>query len=526
MAADDMLLILNGLKGRTFVDLQSFPYFPLSLDYRESDLRFPSKIETISVLREVSPFTELASRKEFQAKSDDDSDGSGSSGSASSFDPMLVQLEMQDSILTLTRPRVFQKTPITMELLSEFANPPGDDPAHCCPAALYYWPELFASMSEPSTLIVNRRRDFLEAEDNIEAIREWARYHFRLGRSIRRSTGGVPDARSIGEAAICVIWQKLVLTCRVSETLMFVGETVVKRERLTSLVGPKHFVTINRHSLTLSIGPDIVLMDVSLAFATGISVTANRMFVTIDFEFGSTRVYRLHYRDREPKRISPMADFSWDLPPVSASSGVHAIVASVVGSKLVLWTIATGTIHRIVDVAEPILVCAVDEEVGCWVATASHGYFVSVNGEILAEDKLNETVTALAALQLPKSRTTRTAVAGTAAGAVYLVHPIVAVRRIDVIRLPSPHRFPVIGIIVSESAKSFVTTDADENCFVWAGTGSGVGDTLNVAMFEECGICHAKPGVVCTACCRAVCKRCISVVSESKCLLCAALDVY
>jgi hypothetical protein len=278
--------------------------------------------------------------------------------------------------------------------------------------------------------------------------------------------------------------------------------------------------------LTLSIGPDVVLMDVALAFATGISVTANRMFVTVDFEFGATRVYRLHYRDREPKRISLMADFSWDLSPVSVSSGVHAIVASVVGSKLVLWTIAGGTIHRIVDVSEPILACAIDEEVGSWVATASHGYFVSINGEILADVELNETVTALAALQLPKSRTTRAAVVGTAAGAVCLVRPMVAVRGIDVVRLPSPHQFPVVGIIVSQSAKSFVTTDTDENCFVWTGIGVSVGETLNVAMFEECGICHAKPGVVCAACCRAICKRCLSVVSESRCLLCGALDVY
>jgi hypothetical protein len=227
MAADDMLLILNGLKGRTFVDLHCFPYFPLRLDYRESDVRFPSKIETISVLREVSPFSELASRKEFQVKSDEDSDGSGSSGSASSCDPMLLQLEVEGSILTSTRPRVFQKTPITMELLSQFAKAPGDDPPHCCPAALYYWPELFASMSEPSTLIVNRRRDFLEADDNMEALRDWVRYHFKLGRSIRRSTAGFSDARSIGDAGICVFWQKLALICRPSETLMFVGEMVV-----------------------------------------------------------------------------------------------------------------------------------------------------------------------------------------------------------------------------------------------------------------------------------------------------------
>jgi hypothetical protein len=153
-------------------------------------------------------------------------------------------------------------------------------------------------------LILNRRHDFLEAEDNIKAVYEWALYHFKLGRSIRRSTTGIPDVRSISDADICGFWQKLSLACLVSETLTFIGEVVVKQERLTSLVDPKHFVTIDRHSLTLSIGSSIVLMDVSLAFATGISVTANRMFITVNFEFGSTRVYRLHYRAREPMTIS------------------------------------------------------------------------------------------------------------------------------------------------------------------------------------------------------------------------------
>jgi hypothetical protein len=318
--------------------------------------------------------------------------------------------------------------------------------------------------------------------------------------------------------------------CRADETPMYAGDVIIARDRLTATIGPGFIAAIDRPSLTLLIMTveEVVLArltDLTHVLAHAISATSNGLFVIVDFEFGLTGVYRLHYVDKQPRRVSKISDFSWEALPYSCASGVHALVASVIKDSLVLWTMTSGTIHRVIKLAESIVAVAFDEEVGVWVATQTHGSFVSINGNPIAETEFAESVTALAALQLHRSQVVRSAIAGTASGGVYLLHPLASIGRIDVIKLPSPHQHGIANIVVSPSARSFVTTDADEVCYMWTTPGV-VGDRIRFATFAGCAICNRDPGRTCASCGRAICARCVSPLTDQRCALCVSLDVY
>jgi hypothetical protein len=419
-------------------------------------------------------------------------------------------------------------------LLQEFAEVPGKEPPHNCPAAMYYWPELFTSMYESSSHIVNRRKEFLEREDTAEKLREWARYYFKLGRSIRRSTADPNDygyrGRNVGDPGMTLFSQQLSLMCRAAETPMYAGDVIITRDRLTATICPGFIAAIDRPSLTLLIMTvdEVVLArrtDPTHVLAHAISATSNGLFVVVDFEFGLTGVYRLHYVDKQPRKVSLIVDFSWDVLPYSCASGVHALVASVVADTLVLWTMTSGMIHRVIKLGESIVAVAFDEEVGVWVATHRHGYFVSINGDIIAETEFAELVTALAALQLHRSQVVRSAIAGTVSGGVYLLHPLASIGRIDVVKLPSPHKHEIANVVVSPTARSFVTTDANEVCYMWTTPGV-VGDRIRLATFARCAICNKEPGRMCASCGRAICARCVSPLTDQRCALCVSLDAY
>jgi hypothetical protein len=228
--------------------------------------------------------------------------------------------------------------------------------------------------------------------------------------------------------------------------------------------------------------------------------------------------------DNKPNRISELADFSWKSSPRSSISGVHGLIASALGEKLVIWDVINGTIHRLLTLKQKILAVAFDEEFGVWAATCEKGYFVSINGKVLGKIELREKVSVLVSLALDASKLPRAAIAGTTSGSLFLLQPNMERGVIDCKKLPSEHRYPIESIVVSPTLKSFISIDKDEIAFIWTAPGIG-GHFTTAGIYSRCHLCNLAPRCICRSCGRAVCKHCIGAPPETRCLFCIALEV-
>jgi hypothetical protein len=158
------------------------------------------------------------------------------------------------------------------------------------------------------------------------------------------------------------------------------------------------------------------MVESAFAFTMSLILTSNGLFVVIDFEFGLTQCYRMHYAKNKLYRIGFLVDFSWAAKLTSSTGSVHGLIASALGRQLIIWNTFSGTIHRILDFEESIVAAVFNEELGIWAATASRGHFVSVSGKTLAEIDLTEKVIAIAALTMDSPRRPRVAIIGTSSG--------------------------------------------------------------------------------------------------------------
>jgi WD40 repeat protein len=259
--------------------------------------------------------------------------------------------------------------------------------------------------------------------------------------------------------------------------------------------------------------------DSLLQCASSLVVSRNNLFVVIDFEFGVSRTYRIVYSDGIPTGFRFVNDFSMKLVPRSIVSDSFWVAATASVNTLVIWEIFGGTIHRVVEFDEKITNIAFDECFGVWVATVTHIFFVSVNGDVIASSSIDQEVSALASFQMHHSHCARLAVGGSTSGGVWLLEPNFACRVVEFKRLPSEHRAQVCGIVIHPGNKMFVTVDEDGKCFVWSGIGVG-GEGLAVEMYRACNVCGGAPEAVCQSCLGGVCRRCCP---EGKCLLCLGL---
>jgi hypothetical protein len=315
--------------------------------------------------------------------------------------------------------------------------------------------------------------------------------------------------------------QRLAERCNSAHALVFAASTLLKRNsRLTARIDDAHIVAVDPRSLLLAIiaVPDgrVVWPCVSNIFASACSIalSANRAFLALDFSFGMTRVFRVHFLDRKPIKLSHVRDFSWSgqARARSAISGVHALVASARGDRLVLWDVMSGSIHRVLSAGAKILSIAFDDAAGVWAATGREALFVSVNGKVLAHREVREKVTVVAPVAGNAN-----AVCGTASGAIYAVHANKD-RSIDARRLPSEHRHAIDRIVVHPSGRAFVSIDRDEVCVAWGFA------AVKAANAAQCGICARDPVTVCPGCGWALCRECSGEGSDGKCKLCQGLE--
>ena len=399
--------------------------------------------------------------------------------------------------------------------------------ANDIPALFYYSPELFGGWHPaqradevldeyPDFDLVGRRRDFLEDEKNIENIIGCMNQHqlskVRFAR--RQESGNRLKNSEIANLDLVHLCQRLRNACPKSKTLIEVGDKLERVHRLTVPVNATHIVAIDRRSLSISIllkSSDKKVFTIHnnfLFFAESIAISTNKMFVVVDFEFGLSRCYQIVYKAELPSELLQISEFPWKGSPVSAISGVHWLVATFVRNMLVLWDMFGGVIHRTLSFSSKITAIAFDEHYGVWVATPSQGYFVSVNGEILATRKLKEEITKIAAFQHHDVQHDRYAVCGTSSGAIYLAMVRFDTHTIDVKVLPSEHKSEIVNIIILQLNKSFITVDCTEIACHWSAPGAAP-PPLHPSCYFKCCVCYdGDCQVTCKSCGHAMCRQC------------------
>ena len=399
--------------------------------------------------------------------------------------------------------------------------------ANDIPALFYYSPELLGGWHParradedldeyPDFDLVGKRRDFLEDEKNLENIIGWIHQHqlskVRFAR--RQESGNRLRNSEIANLDLTHLCQRLKTACPKSKTLMEVGDKLERVHRLTVPINATHVVAIDRRSLSISIllkSSDKKVFTIHnnfLFFAESIAISANKMFVVVDFEFGLSRCYQIVYKAELPSELLQISEFAWKGSPVSAISGVHWLVATFVRNMLVLWDMFGGVIHRTFSFGSKITAIAFDEHYGVWVATPNQGYFVSVNGEILATRKLPEEITKIGAFQHHDVQHDRYAVCGTSSGSIYLAMVRFDTHTIDVKVLPSEHKSEIVNIIILQLNKSFITVDCTEIACHWSAPAASP-PPLHPSCYLKCCVCYDDDcQVPCKSCGHAMCRRC------------------
>jgi hypothetical protein len=331
----------------------------------------------------------------------------------------------------------------------------------------------------------------------------------------------------IGHADVFHVSQQLSETCPSSTSFVFIGDEIQIREKPVAGLDSRHEVRIDRPSLTLSIvqvrknKTIFRIVHSAFVFAASLSLSSNGLFVIIDFEFGLTQCYRMHYAKNKPHRMSFLVDFSWEVKPRSSISGAHGLIASALGRRLVIWNIFSGTIHRMLDFEESIVAVAFDEDSGIWAATPSRAYFVSVNGTTLAEIGLTEKVTVIVSVTVESPKRPRAAIVGTTSGSLFVLEAKFDRGVVDSKRLPSQHKHPIENIVVHPSLRAFISVDKEKMSFMWTAPGVS-GEAAPPGVRAKCHACDAEAAGTCPSCGRAVCGQCLAPQPDVRCAFCVA----
>ena len=607
ISTDELLLVLNGLRGKRFASIREYPYFPLKFSSFKD--RHISTKETATLLTRIIPFAAFGMDSELYfpqtnaelslegPSSDIHDDESvplnsrsrrcvsngklkvpgdllgiinnesrgGGIGAVQFTTPKFERSDRRSKKMRRASyiPPQIPRSPPSLEesslrsrldsttgdvlmtsfeckrVVAQFTSPDFEISTEISdiPALFYYVPELFSGChplqqdGEPMALdygLIFRRRLALESEPRIgEWIAAWKLSDNRVWS--RQDTGSRLRNLEIADPNLSHVCQRLKHQCPKSSTLVEVGDQLMRVKRLTVQINATHRVEIDKCSSSISILSTTANRKVStvtdnfLFFAKAIAISENQMFIVVDFELGLSRCYQVIYKQDQPQELLQISEFAWKGSPTSTVSGVHWLVASFVRNTLVLWDMFAGVIHRTVSFDHTITAASFDEHYGVWVATLGHGYFISVNGEVLASRPLREDITKIAPFQHHSLQENRSAVIGTAHGSVLIAVLRFDIRTFDVRKLPSEHKAEIDNIVISQSNKFFVTIDCNEIAYHWSAPGMNP-PPLNLACYAHCVSCHAEvTHTVCRSCGHAICQTC--AIGE-KCPYCVDLVCF
>jgi hypothetical protein len=456
------------MRGRSFIDLDSYPVFP-DFDVPDiSQITFPSRAELIYRMATVNPF----------------------------------------AIFDRSSRRIRRGTSVRAEITLAPA-PTLDAVVH--PADVY-----FHSLRPDDSLVLPiTLRQTLENERRFP---EW------VSRAFSVHLGCEPRIPFLLFGYFELEYLPQPLAYPIPHSLIFDHDFVVCNRGLQRVLDDEIMLYFDPVELTVSLQRfrtgEILRchFDVNFAFVSNMAVGEYGIFFVLDFIIGFSVSYRLEY---QPAGITfhKVARFDVDLAPVSCVSDMNALVATYSEALLTLWHLSSGITHRRLKFGSPIAAAAFDCRFDClFVATVDRMAYLNVNGEILCEIALNVVVTAISCPVLPMSHHKRCVVCGTQDGEIWLMSPVFESREMATRQLDSPHRATVRDFVTPRSRTGMISLDRNGVGVLWTGTGLRA-SRLKPSVVVKCAACENKPEVACPKCNRILCEHCAK--DHSRCLVLA-----
>jgi hypothetical protein len=211
--------------------------------------------------------------------------------------------------------------------------------------------------------------------------------------------------------------------------------------------------------------------------------------------------------------------------PKSAVSGTHFVAMSAHGSRVVVWSAVTGSVYSEIEVGSQIGAFALDEEFGGWFVTESELFAVSLGGEIVCQTRIENKITALAAVQLGPTKE-RSVIVGVKTGEVGLVRWN-GLEELEWKWLMSEHRAPIRWISVAPLLNGFLTVDDRGGGYAWHLMNARSPWQLDKRFTPCCCTC-LSPAIVhyCSSCGRTHCFGCWDVSATNEDGLCCLCSGY
>lgn len=251
--------------------------------------------------------------------------------------------------------------------------------------------------------------------------------------------------------------------------------------------------------------------------AENINVSRDGVFFVVDFAFGLTVAYKVIFSKGNPIAAQKISKFSAGAHPISTVSGQDWICATATGNKLVLWEIITGTIHRIMYFDTPINAVAFDEPIYyLWAASEDKITVVGLNGHIRGSVEMREKTTALTRIEdEPK------AICGTELGHLFLLTFLQDKMTVEIKQMNSTHMYRIDKIYLQKHIKRFLSVDSHGETAQW--NTEGILEVDDTPAFTSCAVCTNPTHTICQFCNKPICTQCMPKhVKGPNCLHCVA----
>jgi hypothetical protein len=342
----------------------------------------------------------------------------------------------------------------------------------------------------PAPLVQIKHLRICDGSENIE---RWAKLNFPFNNFMNKRSTSV---------------DRLSLLAEKKDHIVMIGHSQAANRlpRLANRIGQLNsiVISVSRRRNRLSIVNDVTKKNLYVeshflwGFAKSISVSTDKTFFSVDFDFGVTKIYRATIS--KSVTVSYISELS-SAHPMSAISGGNFLCATASSRRLVIWDIILGTIHRVVEYPKEIVkVVAHEESFAVWVATGQNIILMDLNGQELRLLDLGDVITVLEGMEDGQS-----VVCGTRLGKIFVVGFEEAGPKCK--ELDSPHGCEIEKVIVEKKRLRFTSVDVKGEVKRWDLKGGVDSDAM---VFASCAVCTNPTMSVCVSCGKPMCDQCLA----------------
>jgi len=399
------------------------------------------------------------------------------------------------------------------------------------PALVYYSHDIFHQQSLKSLKYQMLRS--IDSNENRTKITKWICSTFKQD-DINDNFQPLDQFIDVANVSNILIYQKIDQVYDASFSYHFEKDYIVIMPGISSMVYSQstYSVLIDKHLSVLKI-IDIerkeciyTLVDHFIPYSHQIHVSNNGLFISIDFSFGYSLVYRIFYHNKIPTHIEKISSFSWDGIPETYISGIDWICVTKLANKVVIWQINTSMINWVIDYSDTINAFCIDEpSFTLWVATGNYLEMRTLNSTLISKIEVDFTISSIQSIPNPSVRNNRSILVGTKSGSLYIASPDYDGDTIVFKQIISPHQNCIKMFSYHPSLKAFMSIDEAKNIYFWTGYQIN-SPKLRLSVFSHCPFCKNPASIHCSMCSRGICSVCTIKESPVLCPHCFALKSY